>query len=68
MADFSKEYVEKYMQEWSSDFSIIEEFEKIEEGYCTLQICEGYGFIGITRQNNKLQLIFTREGDEEKQS
>jgi len=47
MADFSKEYG----FDWH-DFSIKEEFDKLEEGYGIGIICEGFGFIGIANFGN----------------
>ena len=59
MADYSKEYVEKYLNGVPYDFSIIEEFNNIEEGgYYIDYICEGYGFIGISKENGICKLIF----------
>lgn len=50
MAEYSKQYVENYMPEWTWDFDLYEEFDKLQPGEFTPLICEGYGFIGIQKQ------------------
>lgn len=64
MAEFSKEYCEKYDVEFPYDFSIQEEFEKLDEETMTSVICEGYGFIGIANQYGECVLIFDEEDSE----
>jgi len=59
MSDFSKEYIERYKFDIPYDFSIIEEYNKLKEGYYVNIICEGYGFEGILKQNDTCLLLFT---------
>lgn len=47
MADFSKECGMGF-----SDFSIKEKFDELEEGYYISIICEGFGFMGILKEDN----------------
>jgi len=59
MGEFSKEYIDTFNPDGiPADFSIIEEFSKLEEGSFTPKICEGYGFIGITKLNGECKVIF----------
>ncbi len=60
MAEFSKEYIEKYHdpEDWGFDFSIMDEFNELQEGHYIGIICEGYGFIGICKENGECKLIF----------
>ena len=58
MADFSKEYCQMNMPERKGDFSIEEEFSKLEDGEYTSIICEGYGFIGIANDMGICKLMF----------
>jgi len=51
MADFSKEYVDKYMDGCPADFSIVEEAAKLKSGEWMPIICEGYGFFGIYKDD-----------------
>jgi len=62
MADFCKEYIEKYDNDgMKPDFSIEEEFDKLNTDHYTTIICEGYGFIGIANQNDECKLIYRNE-------
>jgi hypothetical protein len=58
MAEFSKEFLEK--ENWSMypDFSIIEEFNKLQDGESAAFICEGFGFHLIKRHDDKCVLVF----------
>ena len=47
MAEYSKQYVENYMPEWTWDFDIEEEFDKLQPGEFVSVICEGFGFYGL---------------------
>jgi len=49
MADFSKEYCLKYMDNYLYDFSIEEEKEKLSNWEYMYQICEWYWFFGIMK-------------------
>ena len=63
MADFSKEYVNKYFHEHEGDFSIEEEYSKLGDEYYISIICEGYGFRGILNQHGKCKLIYIDKDD-----
>ena len=52
MADFSKQYVEKYDPEMPWDFDILEVAETLSPGYCQSYICEGFGFNQIGKDDN----------------
>lgn len=59
MADFSKEYCELIDSELLPDFSIKEEWKKLEIGESVNLICEGFGFISIGKNpENKCVLLF----------
>ena len=60
MAEYSKQYVENYMPEWTWDFDLYEEFDKLQPGEFTPLICEGYGFIGIQKQLDGSQFFLYR--------
>jgi hypothetical protein len=47
MADFSKQYNNRYMGHPEGDFDIDEEAKKLEKGTYVSLICEGYGFVAI---------------------
>lgn len=47
MADFSKQYCEKYDPEMKWDFDIEEEFQDMPMSSFKAIICEGFGFFGI---------------------
>jgi hypothetical protein len=49
MADFSKEYCERYDFDMPYDFSVMEIFDELEPGYYQSCICEGYGFVAILK-------------------
>ena len=58
MAGFSKEYLAMYFQKMSPDFSFDIEFQKLQEGWCSNLSCDGFGNIGILKQNNINYIIF----------
>lgn len=58
MAEFSKEFLEKENWSMQPDFSIIEEFNRLQDGESAAFICEGFGFHKITRQNDKCVLVY----------
>jgi len=59
MADFSKEYQNKYYPGMGWDFSILSIFDNLKEGEIYPEICEGYGFNAISRENGKCILIYS---------
>lgn len=64
MADFSKEYCDKYMPGFPHDFSIEEEFKGIPEDHFKPIICEGYGFYGISNRKGECYILFVKPGRE----
>ena len=69
MADFSKEFCENYDPDMPYDFSIEEVFKDLKPGYYTSYICEGYGFVAISKtEEGVCQVAFPipyEEGDEQ---
>ena len=66
MADFSKEYCERYDFEMPHDFSVIEIFNDLKPGYYKSCICEGYGFIAVLKTENEIcQVAFPLPYEEE---
>lgn len=69
MADFSKEYCERYDFEMPHDFSVMEIFNELEPGFYQSCICEGYGFIAILKTRDGVcEVAFPLdwgEGDEQ---
>jgi len=65
MADFSKQYCEIYDLEMSFDFDILEEAKHIQPGHYISMICEGFGFIAISKdENNEILLaVPTKDGE-----
>jgi hypothetical protein len=59
MADFSKEYQQKYFPGMGWDFSIKSLFARLKEGEMKPEICEGYGFKAIARENGKCILMYS---------
>lgn len=47
MADFSKQYCERYEPEMEWDFDIENEFEEMPFSSFKAIICEGFGFFGL---------------------
>ena len=52
MADFSKQYCQKYDPEMPWDFNIDTEFDRLEPGELVPIICEGFGFWGLAKEFN----------------
>lgn len=50
MADFSKQYCQKYDQELPWDFNMDTEFDRLEPGQLVPIICEGFGFWGLAKE------------------
>ena len=50
MAEFSKQYVESYSQDMNWDFDLEKEFTNISGGEYLPMICEGFGFVAISKQ------------------
>jgi hypothetical protein len=69
MADFSKEYCERYDFDMPHDFSIEEICNNLKPGYYQSCICEGYGFIAIAKSKEGIcEVAFPlpyEEGDEQ---
>jgi hypothetical protein len=62
MADFSKQYCEKYDPEMPWDFDIDKEFDDMPFSSFRPIICEGYGFFGLHKDvDGRLYCLF---GDE----
>ena len=64
MANFSKEYVEKYFPEWCYAFSVDEMFNEIEDGHYRSKICEGFGFVAVSKNNGICEVAFLTDKDE----
>jgi len=65
MAEFSKQYAEHDDRDFGWDFDILEVADQLENGYCTPMICEGYGFIGIAKnESGEIELAFRDENGE----
>lgn len=54
MAEFSKEYIATKPVLDHYDFSIIEIGNELENGQTVNRICEGFGIVGITKENNTI--------------
>lgn len=69
MADFSKEYCENYDFDMPHDFSVEEVCNGLKPGYYSSYVCEGYGFIAISKtEDGTCQVAFPlpyEEGDEQ---
>jgi hypothetical protein len=65
MADFSKQYCEIHAPEMPFDFDILEEAKHIQPGHYIPMICEGFGFIAISKdENNEILLAVPTEDGE----
>jgi hypothetical protein len=64
MAEFSKEYCIERNMGFQGDFSIEEEFNKLEKDNDIGIVCEGYGFIGIARNQEDQCLLAYRDADD----
>ncbi len=49
MSEYSKEYIQKNNIQTGWDFSIQKEFSKLKEGHQKYLCCEGFGFVGIRK-------------------
>ena len=60
MADYSKQYCDKYDPSFPYDFDILELYSTLDEGEYLPMICEGLGFIAIGKNYESLepQLLF----------
>ena len=64
MAEFSKQYCEKDDRDFAWDFDILEVAEKIPTDHYAAYICEGYGFIGIGKnESGEIILAFRGKND-----
>jgi hypothetical protein len=62
MAEFSKQYCDSTNHGFSPDFDILEIAEKVKPGFCLSQICEGYGFIAVGKdEESNVILAFRTE-------
>jgi hypothetical protein len=52
MADFSKQYVDRYLKGWPHDFDIDKQFLEIPNGHTMPIICEGFGFWGLQKDKD----------------
>jgi hypothetical protein len=64
MANFSKEYNEKYFPEWCDGFSVMEIFNKLPDGYYMTKICEGFGFFAIQNNGGVCEVAFLTNKNE----
>jgi hypothetical protein len=59
MAEFSKQYCERYEPDMTGDFNIDDIFLEIPVGSYRPLICEGYGFTGLEKDHDgKLYCLF----------
>lgn len=65
MAKYSKQYCTKYDMDFNGDFDILEEWNKIQPGYCVALICEGYGFTNICKTEDGEDCLLYFPSDEE---
>ena len=61
MAEYSKQYVENYMPEWTWDFDIEQEFDKLQPGEFVSVICEGFGFCGLQKNLDRSRYFLYRD-------
>jgi len=52
MAEFSKQWVEKYDPEFGWDFDIEEVSNQLDPNHYVPMICEGFGFVAIGKDTN----------------
>jgi len=64
MAEYSKEYCIERNMGFQGDFSIEEEFNKLEKDNDIGIVCEGYGFIAIARNQENQCLVAYRDADD----
>lgn len=58
MSEYSKEYLESQGFFKGYDFSILEVFESLQEGEYLPIICEGFGCVGVMKEDGVCKLIF----------
>lgn len=64
MAEFSKQYCEKYQPEMNWDFDIDSEFHEMPFSSFKAIICEGFGFFGLHKDvDGKLYCLFGENWD-----
>ncbi len=63
MAEYSKEFTEKYFPALDYDFSFVVEFYKLREGERKNLICEGFGVVAIEKRNGN-NICILRDGME----
>ena len=56
MAEFSKQYVEKYQPDMGWDFDIEEVSNQLDPNHYVPMICEGFGFIAIGKMDDNCML------------
>lgn len=61
MTEFSKQYCERHMPEKQWDFDIDVIISELKEGYFIPQICEGYGFCYIRKEEGGEVLLGFRD-------
>ena len=60
MADFSKEWCKRYDEGgMNGDFSVMDIFKDLKEGYYYPIICEGFGFVAIAKTNGNCKVAYT---------
>jgi hypothetical protein len=64
MAEFSKDYCEKYMPDMVYDFDINDILKELDNGYFKPIICEGYGYIAIGKSEDGKPIVAIRESIE----
>jgi hypothetical protein len=65
MAEFSKQWAEKYDPEFGWDFDIEEVSNQLDPNHYVPMICEGFGFIAIGRDENYKVLLAMPTGETE---
>jgi hypothetical protein len=65
MAEFSKQWAEKYDPEGGWDFDIEEVSNQLDPNHYVPMICEGFGFIAIGRDENYNVLLAMPTGETE---
>ena len=65
MSEFSKQYCETHDMGCDGDFDILDEWNRLQPGYCVALICEGYGFTNICKTEDGQEcLLYFPDGDE----
>ncbi len=58
MAEFSQEYIQRNNIETELDFSIQYDFSKLKDNHQKYLCCEGFGFVGIRKDEGKCLLLY----------